>query len=245
MTDDITRGLALLADEVPPAPVGSVAGKARTRIRNRRAGAATALAVIATATLAISLGRDDGVRVSDPPTDRAARLTQQMAEIEADAIPPGWRQLEAGSPGPLVASLAGGKPLSFACRNAEDGGTPVPVRAVCQAIGQYERDGARLSVAVQVFRETGLVTKPDGGEAATLPDGTKTVIFPTGHRVTVGYQDVLRADEDTYPASGSRLLSAWRPGDTAVLVNVVYSGPVTEPPLTDAQLLAFATAFTW
>jgi hypothetical protein len=245
MTDDITRGLALLADEVPPAPVDTVVEKARTRIRNRRAGAATALAVVATATLAISLGRDDGVRVSDPPTDRAARLTQQMAEIKAEAIPAGWRRLDAGAPGPLVASLAGGKPLSFACRNAEEGGNPMPVKAVCQAIGQYERPGERLSIAVQVFRATSLVTKPDGGEAATLADGTKTVIFPTGHRVTVGYQDVLRSDDDTYPASGTQLLSAWRPSDTGILVNVAYTGDSTEPPLTDEQLLAFATAFTW
>lgn len=244
MTDDITRGLALLADEVLPAPVDTVVDKARTRIRNRRAGAATAVAVVAAATLAISLGQDDGVRVSDPPADRAARLTQEMAEIKAEAIPPGWEPLSPGSPGPLVASLAGGRTLSFACRNSEVDDLPMPVNAVCQAIGQYERDGERLSVAVQVFHANGLVTKPDGGET-TLADGAKAAIFPTGHMVTVGDKDVLRKDEDTYPASGTQLLSAWRPGSTGVLVNVAYTGPSAEPPFTDEQLLTFANAFTY
>lgn len=245
MTDDITRGLTLLADEVPPAPVDTVVDKARIRIRNRRASAATALAVVAVGTLAISLGRDDGVRVSDPPTDRAARLTQEMAEIKAEAIPDGWQVLPAGSPGPLVGSLAGGNPLSFACRAAEEGGDPVPVEAVCQAVGQYEQDGARLSIAIQVFHADRPVIKPDGGEATTLADGTKIVILPTGNSVTVGYQDVLRSDDGTYPASVTQMLSAWRPGDTAVLVNVAYVGQSTEPPLTREQLLAFANAFTW
>jgi hypothetical protein len=245
MTDDITRGLSLLADEVPPAPVDAVVDKARTRIRNRRAGAATALAVIATATLAISLGQDDGVRVSGPPTDRAARLTQEMAEIKAEAIPPGWKPVAPGSPGPLIASLSGGKPLSFACRNAEEGGTPMPVNAVCQAIGQYERSGERISIAVQVFHADRPVAKPDGGEATTLADGTKVIIFPTGHSMTVGDEDVLRSDDTTYPASSTQMLSAWRPGDTGILVNVAYVGQSPEQPLTKERLLTFATAFTW
>lgn len=241
MTDDITRGLALLADEVPPAPVDTVVERARARTRNRRAGAATALAVIAAGTLAVSLRQDDGVRVGDPPTDRAARLTQEMAEIRADALPAGWRALPAGSPGPLVGSLAGGKPLSFACRDAEDGGVPMPVTAVCQAVGQFERGEERLSVAVQVFPADGLPTKSD--EAVTLADGSKAATYPTGNTVTVGYTDVLRRDADTYPAARTQLLSAWRPDDTGVLVNVAYTG--AEPPFTRAQLLVFATAFTW
>lgn len=245
MTDDITRGLTLLADEVPPAPVDTVVDKARTRIRNRRAGAATAVAVVAAATLAITLSQDDGVRVSALPTDRAARLTQEMAEVKAEAIPPGWKPLTPGSPGPLVASLAGGRTLSFACRNSEVDNLPMPVNAVCQAIGQYERDGERLSVAVQVFHADGRATKPGVGEDTTLEDGTTATIFPTGHMVTVGDKDVLRKDEDTYPASGSQLLSAWRPGGTGVLVNVAYTGASAEPPFTDDQLLTFATAFTY
>lgn len=241
MTDDITRGLTLLADEVPPAPVDTVVDKARTRIRNRRAGAATAVAVVAAATLAISLGQDDGVRVSDPPADRAARLTQEMAEIKAEAIPQGWKPLAPGSPGPLVASLAGGRTLSFACRQESD--LPMPINALCQAIGQYERDGERLSVVVQVFHAIGLET--GDYEETTLADGTKAVIFPTGHMVTVGDKDLLRKDEDTYPASGTQTLSVWRPGSTGILVNVVYTGPSAEPPFTDEQLLRFATAFTY
>ena len=245
MTDDITRGLTLLADEVPPAPVDTVVDKARTRIRNRRAGAATALSVIAAATLAISLGRDDGVRVSDPPTDRAARLTQEMAEIKAEAIPDGWQVLPAGSPGPLVGSLAGGKPLSFACRAAEEGGDPVPVEAVCQAVGQYERGEDRLSVAIQVFGADRMATAGKDTEITTLADGTKAAVYPTGHRVTVGYTDVLRVDSASYPALSTQLLSAATPRKTGVLVNIAYTGTPAEPPFTDEQLLTFATAFTY
>ncbi|GAB1508916.1 hypothetical protein [Actinophytocola sp. KF-1] len=243
MTDDITRGLSLLADEVAPAPVDGVAETARARTRNRRAGAATALAVVVAGTLAVSLGRDEGVRVSDPPTERAARLTAELAEIEGEIALPGWERLPAGTPGPLDVSLAGGKPFSFACRDAEEGDEPLPIVAVCQAVAQYERGDDRLSVAVQVFTADGLAVKAAPGEVVALAGGGKAVVRPTGHMLTVGHRDVLRRNEEAYPAAGTQLMTAWRPRHTGIIVNVAYTG--TEPPFTDEQLLAFATAFTW
>ena len=243
MTDDITRGLSLLADEVPPAPVDTVVERARARTRNRRAAAASALAVIAAGTLTIGLGQDDGVRVSDPPTERAARLPQELAEIEGDVTPPGWDLLPAGTPGPLDVSLAGGKPFSFACRDAEEGGEPLPVEAVCQAVGQYERGQDRLSVAVQVFRSDRLPTPSTKPEVVTLPDGSKAATHASGNTVTVGYEEVLRVDHATYPGLRTQRLSAWRPGGTGILVNVVHTG--AGAPFTEEQLLVFATAFTW
>ncbi|MFI7675433.1 hypothetical protein [Actinophytocola sp. NPDC049390] len=235
MTDDITRGLTLLADEVPPAPVDTVVEKARARTRNRRAAAASALAVIAAGTLAISFGSDVRARVAEPSADRAERLTQQMAEIRGDVTPVGWRLLPAGTPGPLDAELAGGTPFSFACRTGRE--------PVCQAIGQYAHGEDRLSVAIQVFSGNGISTMGKDTEIMTLPDGTRAAVYSPEHMIMVTYGDVLRADPAAYLPRRAQLLSALRPGRTGVLVNVAYTG--AEPPFTDAQLLTFATAFTY
>ncbi len=240
MTDDITRGLSLLADEVPPAPVDAVVEKARARTRNRRAVAASALVVIAAGTLAISLGQDDGLRVAEPSADRAARLTQQLAEIRGDVTPVGWRLLPAGTPGPLDAELAGGEPFSFACRTGDEETLPKPV---CQAIGQYARGEDRLSIAVQVFSGDDIAIPGKDTEITTLPDGTRAAVYSSGHMITVGHSDVLRIDSAAYPSLRTELLSAAAPGETGVLVNVAYTG--SEAPFTEDQLLTFATAFSY
>jgi hypothetical protein len=235
MTDDITRGLSLLAGEVAPAPVdtGAVIGKARARARNRRASAATALAVAATVTLVISL---TDRHMSAPPADRAERLTQELTEVQDDVAPANWRLLPAGTPGPLDASLAGAKPLSFACRGYGD--------PLCQAVGHFQRGEDRLSVAVQVAGTGGPMIDGSDAEVVALPDGTSAIAATTGSTFMIGFLDVLSMDE-AYPALRTQLLSARRPDGTSVIVNVAYTGHESEPPFTHEQLLRFATAFTY
>jgi hypothetical protein len=94
MTDDVTRGLTMLADETEPAPIDSydVITRARTRTRNRRATVTTALATLAVVgSLAVTLNQSpqttDAATADPRPGER---LTTQLTEALPNLMPSRW-----------------------------------------------------------------------------------------------------------------------------------------------------------
>ncbi|MFC4853675.1 hypothetical protein [Actinophytocola glycyrrhizae] len=249
MTDDITRGLTLLADEAEATPIDThaVIARAKARTRNRRATTATAFAVTAIGALAIGLtsGTGQPVQVGAPPADRAERLNQQLADVRADAVPEDWRLLPADVHNPLGGDLAGDEPLTFECGERD----PSLDRQVCQAIGQFDDGGTRVGVAIQVLSGGGtMVSVPSDDRTISriLPDRTRfgTHTAP-GIRMMgaepIPYYDPAFAEEGV----ASQLMSAFRPGGTSVILNVIWVGDPSAPPFTEEQLQRLATAFTY
>jgi hypothetical protein len=115
MTEDVTRGLALLADEAESAPIDShdVITRARALSRRRRSMATAFAAVVAIGAAAVTLqadqSRDAPATQPEPPSKR---LTAQLAAALPELIPDRWATRPA-PPNPPTATNP--SPNTFLC----------------------------------------------------------------------------------------------------------------------------------
>jgi hypothetical protein len=231
MTDDITRGLGLLADEAEPATIDTqrVITRARARTRNRRASLATAFATVAlVGALVVAMGplkgtSDQAASITD--TTLEGRLNRLLTEALPGLIPAGWS---------LVPKPEAEEPqLEFVCLSDNTNG--------CNASATYDDGAGDLDMGIHVDRIPRAFKHNQCGDEycdawaapvrQTLPDGTKT--------------QVLTSSEKLAPYDGESLL-AFRPDGTMVSVYFRWpQGTRSEPPLTTDQMLEFATVFSY
>jgi hypothetical protein len=227
MTDDVSRGLALLAAEAEPAPIDShaVIDQARTRTRNRRAMAAAFVAVVAVGAVAMALGP-----LSSGGNTPAGRLTRQLSAAVPNVIPDRWAPVE-----PPTTPGNQPQPRVFRCTvppGSVDEGAGFATNKTCFAEAYYQ-DGQgtiRLGMAVTL-------PEPDQGtvdiacfsscEEHTLPDGT-----------------LAQVNANNTDQEHVQTLWASRPGNTFVIITLSWNDTRSAPPLTDDELLKFATVFS-
>jgi hypothetical protein len=249
MTDDITRGLALLADEVEPAPVDSrdVITRARTRTRDRRATVATAFATIA---LIGTLAATAGIPGSPPaaPESREDRLTRVLTGAMADLIPSGWT-LETRVPSEST-------PLTFRCDvsgtarvwAASDGQPPTPISKTapdgCSAYADYDDGVGRVEINLVVHKFDLDFADACWEAPCTTRKGYVREVLSDGTQVKV-----TTLTGDSLSEAGTRDLQdvfAERPDGTQVSMSVSWPhGQRSNPPFTAEQLVRFASRFTY
>jgi hypothetical protein len=225
MTDDVSRGLALLAAEAEPAPIDSYAliDQARTRTRNRRSTVAAFVVVVMVGAIAVVLGP-----LGSGGNTPAERLTRQLSAAVPTVIPDRWKPMEP----PLT---NGNQPLprTFRCTvppGSVDEGAGFALDTTCFAEAYYQdsRGMIRLGIAVTLpdHGPIEMVCSPSCDESV-LPDGTRTQINPSN----VGEERV-------------QTLNASRPDDTIITITLSWNDDRSAQPLTDDELLKFATVFS-
>lgn len=237
MTDDLTRGLALLADEAEPATIDShnVIARARARTRNRRATVATAFATVAlvgalvVAMVPMAGTSDQGATITD--TTLEGRLNRLLTEALPNLIPAGWS---------LVPKPEAKEPqLEFVCLSTNTDG--------CNTGATYNDGVGDLEFSIHVDKIPRSFEQNQCGDEyctawatpvrQTLSDGTKTQVM--------AYSGKLAPSEGESPLDGESLL-AFRPDGTMVSVSLNWpQGQRSEPALTMDKLLAFATVFSY
>jgi hypothetical protein len=234
MTDDITRGLALLADEAEPAPVNpdEVITRARARTRNR-AIVTTALVTLAVVgALVVSLGniRQGPEPVAVPPSapvgpapgtyvpeqpdpkDDPARKEQMNVEI-TDAmdriLPDGW-------------TVSG---FTIECNPGWG----------CQAHGTMTDSLGTVQIDIRVGEGYSY-------EYCYRPTCTRTI---AGDGTLVQLRNYENNDGIDNVRKHHTDINAVRPGGISISIAFRYPVSREEPPLTDEQWVAFGTAFTY
>lgn len=230
MTDDITRGLAALADEAHPAPIDShtVVQLARAHTRARRAIVASAFAtVVAAGALVVALttlagsARDGDVAASptapqnrktatsEENAERKPRLRAELTAAFNRILPDDWQHSTFG----------------FGCD--ETG---------CFAEGDLVDEHGAIAVHLYTSTVANLGEFTCGAAEcvhANLHDGT-TVAF---HKATT---------DDTSGGPGKRVsVSAARPDGTVMSMSVRWPENRPAPELTDAQWMEFGAALTY
>jgi hypothetical protein len=253
MTDDITRGLALLADEAEPAPIDSrdVITRARTRTRNRRATAAAFVTVALVGTLAVTVSKaGPSEPVATAAESREDRLTRLLVGAMADLVPSDW------TPDTTVPS--DGPPLTFRC-DVDGGGEliaePASGGETRISVGPTSPKGcfahAAYNDGVGTMQFSFLVHKFDldfddacGEAPCTVWEGQVREELPDGTKVRA-----TTLTEDSLSQAGVRDIQdvfAERPDGTQVSMSVVWPhGQRSQPPFTAEQLIQFATRFTF
>ena len=231
MTDDITRGLGLLADEAEPATIDTqrVITRARTRTRNRRASLATAFATVAlVGALVVAMGplkgtSDQAASITD--TTLEGRLNRLLTEALPNVIPAGWS---------LVPKPEAAEPqLEFVCLDTNTNG--------CSTGATYNDGVGDLDMGIHVDKIPRSFEHNQCGDEyctawaapvrQTLPDGTST--------------QVMAYSEKMVSRDGESLLAV-RPDGTMVSVSLSWpQGKRSEPALTMDELLKFATVFSY
>jgi hypothetical protein len=237
MTKDITRGLALLAEQAEPAPIDShaVIATVKARKRNRRAVATAFASVAAIGALTMTLGTDRATDTS-AERNRAERLTAQLAAALPEVIPARWRIAST----PPTATYA---PRTFHCNPVPDS-TPAalpgqkvvyPIPGWCTATSWYRDAEGEIELLLQAADSKGWTpdscATPDCDER-TLPDGTLVqVSLDTAGRFT--------------PETRMQWLMALRPDGTYVNISTRWRNNRSTPPLTVDELVEFATALNY
>ena len=228
MTDDVSRGLALLAAEAEPAPIDSYAliSRARTRTRNRRSMAAAFVAVVAVGAIAVAVGP-----LSSGGDTPAERLTGQLAAALPGVIPDRWEPAE---PPETTQSL----PRTFRCTEHPPlnrlpvGADSTFAGTMCFADAYYQDSQGTIRIGFSITisdQETTFVCLP-GCHERILPDGTWAQVSPDGVK--------------TVPADRVQMLLATRPDNTTVNIILSWHNQRTTTPLTDDELLKLATVFS-
>jgi hypothetical protein len=225
MTDDVSRGLALLAAEAEPTPIDSYAliDQARTRTRNRRSTVAAFVAVVMVGAIAVVLGP-----LGSGGNTPAERLTRQLSAALPTVIPDRWEPVE-------PPQNVGNQPLprTFRCTvplGSVDQGAGFAFDTICFTEAFYD-DGhgvLRLGIAVTIPEQGTIedICLPDC-RALRLSDGTQAQVNP----VFVGSERV-------------QLLLASRPDGTNTRITLSWNDNRSARPLSDDELLKFATVFS-
>jgi hypothetical protein len=218
MTDDVTRGLTMLADEAVPAPIDSsdVITRARARTRNRSATLATAFATLAVVgSLAVTLNpspRSTDAATADPTPGE--RLTTQLAEALPNVIPSRWTPLSSAAP-------------EFHCPlniTVPDDMTTGP----CSIQALYTDSAGRIDLRVDVVHSSDTKVACSGCDSQTLLDGTRT------------FTEVFSATQET--GHGYQWLRVVRPNGTRISVGITYV--IGSTPLNTDELAKWATVFS-
>jgi hypothetical protein len=247
MTDDVSHGLALLADEAEPAPIDShdVITRARTRTRDRRTTATVFAAVVALSALAVTL---QGDRADTPPAkqnERASvRLTAQLTAALPDLIPADWetrprtptetRQPQTFycySDGPWITASVIAVPGPG---DALDPMTETSPRVdLCGAQSWYRDVEGEIELHVEVDPGKTWFFDPCVApqcEEHVLPDGTRWRMSP---------------NSGVSQYSGLQQIESLRPDGTHIQVFVTWQNNRATPPLTVDELLAFTDRFDY
>lgn len=245
MTDDVTRGLAMLADEADPAPIDThaVVALAKARTRGRRAVAASAIITVASVgALTVAVGA-----VNEPTTLGGTTTTvTETVERPATSVPGtgefipldprgpvlGTEAREPASPaeqaqraqrlqGELIDAFGRILPdwdhsvFEFAC---DDRG--------CWAMGDIIDGGTPVRLFVYVHGEKSLDCSGTNCQKELLDDGTLVGIW--------------RRDTDRVAG-----VNSVQHDGTSLSILMEWQKPRTESPLTDDQLRRFATVLTF
>jgi hypothetical protein len=234
MTDDVTRGLGLLADEAEPAPVDTdaVIAAAAALSRNRAILTTALVTLIVLCALVVTLGAvtapartADRPKASHPPvlgtelarratadeqSERAARLHAMAVRAFDRFLPRGWTP----------------STFDFTCDQLG-----------CWAEGEIKDDAGPVSVSVYVGGDYGTSScfRPECTRRL-LRDGTLVSLqkFEDTDSAMPGSVPVMRVN-----------LGAVRPDGTSLGLSVDWPLSRTAPVLTDDQWRRFATAFTY
>jgi hypothetical protein len=232
MTEDITRGLDLLADEAEPAIIDTqhVISRARMRTRGRRAITASALATVAlVGALVVTLGNPapTSEQGTTPPTDKTVegRLNRLLTEALPDVIPSNWSLLP-------DEPTAREPHLDFVCLDVNG--------SDCSTGADYNDGVGDIDLRISVSRiprnfdelcEVRYCPQWEPPVRKTLSDGTRT--------------QVLTYTETPTSRNFQQLLAA-RPDGTQIDVVAIWpQGQRSGQPLTMDEILKFATVFTY
>jgi hypothetical protein len=242
MTEDVTHGLTLLADEAEPAPVDTYAviAKARTRNRNRRTMATAFASVVAIGVLATTLSTDRWTDTATAQELRSARLTAQWAAMQPELLPAGWTPEEVSPnvrPRPGMFKCGDEPPLKF---EMQPGDTEPPAiieiqtpQGMCSTGNWYQDEEGVVVLQLIISAELAWPADPCAApecEESTLADGTRVWVRP-----------------DTASAAGPlQLMDAFRPDGTHVKVSVHWrSEERSTPPMTRDELVKLADVFSY
>lgn len=242
MTDDISHGLALLADNAEPAPIDSydVISRARARTRNRKATAMVFAAVVAVGALAVTLPTDHpSTTAAEPGESRAARLTAQLAAALPEVIPARW-ETRPTPPDNRPARTFGcpGYPLAFLVPPGQPSTVPPPPtedesrHGTCVALAWYRDTVGEIDLVIGVSADGRWSSDPCTAprcEEHVLPDGTRWRIGP---------------DAGVSPGYPEQVVESLRPDGTNILVRVWWHNRRATPPMTTDELAKFADKFT-
>lgn len=233
MTDDITRGLDLLADEAAPAIIDTqhVISRARMRTRGRRAITASALATVAlVSALVLTLGNPapTSEQGTTPPPGKTVEgwLNRLLTEALPDVIPSNWSLL------PASPTEEQGPQLEFQCYDSNANG--------CGAHANYNDGVGDIDLQISVNRiprnfddlcDVQYCPQWEPPVRQTLRDGTRTQVLTYTEKPT------SRDIEE---------LLATRPDGTQIKVAVIWpQGQRSEPALARNEILQFATVFSY
>jgi hypothetical protein len=238
MTDDITHGLALLADEAEPATVDShaVIAQARARTRNRRTMTAAFLTVVAIGTLAVtsSINRPTNAPAARPET-QGQRLTAQLNAALPEVIPARWEIAEPRPDDettnyPPPRPSPGNGPDEMA--TLVQGWYPGDIDN-CGTMLWYQDSQGRIEILLGVNNSKAWFYDPclaPDCEEHPLPDGTRW----RG-----------RSDVGVSIANNSQHIEALRPDGTNIMVTLNWENNRSTPPLTVDELVKWASKLSY
>jgi hypothetical protein len=229
MTEDVSRGLALLADDATPAPIDShdVITRARTRTRRSRSMAAVFAAVVAIGASAVTIQADQWTEDAavQRQEDPARRLTAQLAAALPEVIPARWEAVPSSDPTDPPRNI-------FRCTG---GDRPIgSYQDLCMAMSWYRDAEGEFTLWTTVSNmawsyKPGTDVKVDDW---TLPDGTRVWT----------YLDTAGVGSTGY----SQFLNALRPDGTLLELGLTWSNNNVRPgPLTVDELTKFADKFDY
>lgn len=232
MTDDITRGLALLADEAEPAPVDidSVIATATTRTRNR-AIVTTALVTLAVVgALVVSLGniRQPPVAVTPTPTVGPAPGTLVPEAPDPKTAPQRKNTMDRELNALLDRILpAGWERSAFTIECDQPFG--------CSADGTISDEGGAIKLFLNVH---------DGYSYGSCyrPNCTRTIL---ADGTLVQYRDSVQVDDMTGKKMHYLGVSSVSPGGYGISLSAEWPADRTAPVLSKEKWLEFGTAFTY
>lgn len=250
MTDDITRGLGLLADDAEPAPIDThaLAALARARTNSRRAVVASACVTLAAiGALAVAVGS-----VKEPPPLGADNTTTTATSTSAPTESPAEDTDPTGGRGPVFGTEVE-QPASKAERTER---AQRLQRELTDAFGQILPDAWTYSA----FR---FACDPDGcwarGDIVDDVDNTGPIKLSVHVSGDYGLASCTGADctkkvleDGTLVAFSTReydgrvhaSMGSVRPDGTSVSISADWAAGTT-PPLTDDQWRAFGNLLTY
>lgn len=241
MTDDVTRGLAMLADEAAPAEIDSheVITRARARTRNQRttiAAAVATFAVVGALVVTTSNARQPKPATTTTVAPTNETLSEQLDRLLVDAVrdlaPNGWTSVTE----PAASDL----PLTFLC-GLPVGGVEMPnASEVCVAHSNFvDKTGP-----FQVQWSVSMVERnfDDGCD----PQFCAPWAPPFRKNLADGTRTQVRTFTETPTNRDMQELLAARPDGTQVTMTLIWpKGQRSAQPLTMSQLQKWATVFTY
>ncbi|TDV52373.1 hypothetical protein [Actinophytocola oryzae] len=234
MTEDITRRLAMLADEAEPAQIDphDVITRAKAQTRNRRATIAAAVATLAlVSALVTTVGNPLGKPAAPTGPEDATlsdHLDRQLRESLPETLPSDWSiaPRDALSDTPL---------LTFLCVLGVSDGVDR-----CVASATYRDGTGRIDIVWNVAM--GAKNFDDRCAPEYCTDWTSPVLKRLPDRT----ETKLTVYTETMTSRDIEELLVSRPDGTQITVNAIWpKGERSKPPLTTERILKFATVFTY